>query len=75
MRDHNDRMPENSRMQIELVVSSLAADFARVMTLQYANSVGQRHDQERRAQRPPPTAAMLATRPAATSPRGPRGGS
>ena len=39
--EHNDRMPAISRMQIELVVSALAADFARVMTLQYTNSVGQ----------------------------------
>ena len=41
--EQNDRMPEISRMQIELVVSSLAADFARVVTLQYTNSVGQPH--------------------------------
>jgi hypothetical protein len=39
--EQNDRMPEISRMQIELVVSSLAADFTRVVTLQYTNSVGQ----------------------------------
>ena len=39
----NDRMPQISRMQIELVVSALAADFARVMTLQFTNSVGQPH--------------------------------
>jgi hypothetical protein len=37
----NDRMPQISRMQIELLVSALAADFARVATLQYTNSVGQ----------------------------------
>ena len=41
--EQNDRMPQISRMQIELVVSSLAADFARVMTLQFTNSVGQPH--------------------------------
>ena len=41
--EQNDRMPKISRMQIELVVSSLAADFARVMTLQFTNSVGQPH--------------------------------
>ena len=41
--EHNDQMPKISRMQIELVVSALAADFARVMTLQYTNSVGQPH--------------------------------
>jgi hypothetical protein len=41
--EQNDRMPKISRMQIELVVSSLAADFSRVMTLQFTNSVGQPH--------------------------------
>ena len=41
--EQNDRMPKISRMQIELVVSSLAADFARVTTLQFTNSVGQPH--------------------------------
>jgi hypothetical protein len=41
--EQNDRMPQISRMQIELIVSSLAADFARVMTLQFTNSVGQPH--------------------------------
>ena len=41
--EQNDRMPQLSRMQIELVVSSLAADFARVMTLQFTHSVGQPH--------------------------------
>ena len=38
--EHNDQMPKISRMQIELVVSSLAADFTRVATLQYTQSVG-----------------------------------
>jgi len=37
----NDQMPKLSRMQIELVVASLAADFTRVASLQYTNSVGQ----------------------------------
>ena len=37
----NDRMPRISRMQTELLVASLAADFTRVATLQYTNSVGQ----------------------------------
>lgn len=37
----NDQMPKISRMQIELVVASLAADFTRVATLQFTNSVGQ----------------------------------
>lgn len=41
--EQNDQMPKISRMQIELVVAALAADFARVMTLQYTNSVGQPH--------------------------------
>ena len=41
--EHNDRMPEISRMQIELLVAALAADFTRVATLQYTNSVGQAH--------------------------------
>ena len=39
--DENDHMPRVSRMQIELVVASLAADFTRVATLQYTNSVGE----------------------------------
>ena len=39
--EENDRMPQISRMQTELIVSALAADFARVVTLQYTNSVGQ----------------------------------
>ncbi len=38
--EQNDHMPKISRMQIELVVSSLAADFTRVATLQYTQSVG-----------------------------------
>jgi len=37
----NDRMPRISRMQTELLVAALAADFTRVATLQYTNSVGQ----------------------------------
>ena len=39
--DENDHMPRISRMQIELVVAALAADFTRVATLQYTNSVGE----------------------------------
>jgi len=39
----NDQMPKISRMQIELVVASLAADFTRVASLQFTNSVGQPH--------------------------------
>jgi hypothetical protein len=41
LRRDNDNMPEISRRQIDLLVNSFAADFARVATLQYTNSVGQ----------------------------------
>ena len=41
--EQNDQMPRISRMQVELLVSALAADFTRVATLQYTNSVGQAH--------------------------------
>jgi len=41
--EQNDSMPAISRMQIELLVSALAADFTRVATLQYTGSVGQPH--------------------------------
>jgi hypothetical protein len=37
----NDQMPRLSKMQIDLLVDSFAADFARVATFQYTNSVGQ----------------------------------
>jgi hypothetical protein len=40
VRKENDRIPQISRMQIDLMVNSFAADFARVATLQYTNSVG-----------------------------------
>jgi len=36
----NDNMPRLSRMQIDLLVTSFQADFARVATVQYTNSVG-----------------------------------
>jgi Protein of unknown function (DUF1552) len=39
--EKNDNMPEISRMQIELLVSSFAADLARIATYQITNSVGQ----------------------------------
>ena len=39
--DKNDNMPQVTRMQIELLVNSMAADFARVATFQITNSVGQ----------------------------------
>jgi hypothetical protein len=37
----NDKMPQLSKMQTDLLVNSFAADFARVATFQYTNSVGQ----------------------------------
>lgn len=37
----NDNLPQISRMQIEMLVNSMAADFARVATFQITNSVGQ----------------------------------
>jgi hypothetical protein len=37
----NDSMPRIAKMQIDLMVNSFAADFARVATLQITNSVGQ----------------------------------
>jgi hypothetical protein len=36
----NDSIPRISKMQIDLMVNSFAADFSRVATLQYTNSVG-----------------------------------
>ncbi len=39
--EENDNMPEISRMQIDLLVNSFAADFARVASFQITNSVGQ----------------------------------
>ncbi|HEV7221641.1 MAG TPA: DUF1552 domain-containing protein, partial [Pirellulales bacterium] len=41
IKDENDNIPKISKMQIELMVNSFAADFARVATLQFTNSVGQ----------------------------------
>ena len=40
VKEENDNMPQISKLQIELMVSSFAADFARVATLQFTNSVG-----------------------------------
>jgi hypothetical protein len=37
----NDRIPQLSKLQMDLLVSSFAADFTRVATFQYTNSVGQ----------------------------------
>jgi len=39
--DQNDNMPELTRMQMDLMVNSFAADFARIATFQITNSVGQ----------------------------------
>jgi hypothetical protein len=41
VKEENDNIPRISRMQIDLMVNSFAADFARVATLQFTNSVGQ----------------------------------
>jgi hypothetical protein len=40
IRNENDNMPKLSRMQIDLLVSALANDMARMASLQYTNSVG-----------------------------------
>jgi hypothetical protein len=40
VREENDNMPRITNLQIELLVSSFAADFARIATLQFTNSVG-----------------------------------
>ncbi len=37
----NDNLPQISKLQIDLMVNSFAADFARIATLQFTNSVGQ----------------------------------
>lgn len=41
VREDNDNMPKIAKMQTELLVNSFAADFARVATYQFTNSVGQ----------------------------------
>jgi hypothetical protein len=40
VKQENDNIPRISKLQTDLLVSSFAADFARVATLQYTNSVG-----------------------------------
>ncbi len=40
VKEENDNIPRISKMQIELLVNSFAADFARIATLQFTNSVG-----------------------------------
>jgi len=41
VKEDNDNIPQISKLQIDLMVNSFQADFARVATLQYTNSVGQ----------------------------------
>lgn len=41
IKEDNDNIPEISRMQIELMVAAFQADFTRIATIQYTNSVGQ----------------------------------
>ncbi len=41
VKEDNDNIPQISKLQIDLMVNSFAADFTRVATLQYTNSVGQ----------------------------------
>jgi hypothetical protein len=41
VRKDNDNIPRISKLQIDLLVNSFAADFTRIATLQYTNSVGQ----------------------------------
>ena len=41
VKEVNDNMPKISKMQIDLMVNSFRADFARIATLQFTNSVGQ----------------------------------
>jgi hypothetical protein len=40
VRNENNNIPRTTRMQIDLMVNSFTADFARVATLQFTNSVG-----------------------------------
>lgn len=40
VKEQHDNMPKLAQMQIDLLVNSLRADFARVATLQFTNSVG-----------------------------------
>jgi hypothetical protein len=40
VKEENDNIPKISKLQIELMVNSFAADFARLATLQITNSVG-----------------------------------
>jgi len=40
VRNENDNIPRNTRMQIDLMVNSFVADFTRIASLQITNSVG-----------------------------------
>jgi hypothetical protein len=40
VKEENDNIPRISKMQIDLMVNSFTADFCRIATLQYTNSVG-----------------------------------
>lgn len=40
VKEENDSIPQISKMQIDLMVNSFTADFSRIATLQYTNSVG-----------------------------------
>lgn len=41
IKEENDNIPKISKLQIDLMINSFQADFTRVATLQYTNSVGQ----------------------------------
>ncbi|WP_164104127.1 DUF1552 domain-containing protein [Candidatus Laterigemmans baculatus] len=41
VQEQNDNIPQITRMQMEMLVNSFAADFARIATFQITNSVGQ----------------------------------
>ena len=41
VKEENDNIPKITQMQIELLVNSFAADFTRIATFQFTNSVGQ----------------------------------
>ncbi len=41
VKQENDHLPQISKMQIDLMVNSFVADFSRIATFQFTNSVGQ----------------------------------
>lgn len=41
VKDENDEMPRISKMQMDLMVAGFKADFTRIATMQFTNSVGQ----------------------------------